>query len=124
MDLERAIKASKNGAIAAFLSGGITILFALYATGSDTQGTFKFMNDPTIVVDIALVFVCAFGMLRNSRTAAVTIFIYFLISKIYMALEFGQMIGLAAGVIFLYFYGKAIQGSFVYYKIKKSEVPE
>lgn len=124
MDIKATVKASKNGAIAAFISGGLTTLIFLYATGANTQGIFELWNDPTIIIDIILIFVCAFGMLRNSRAAAVTIFVYFLFSKIYIALESGQSAGLGTGLIFLYFFGKAIQGSFTYHKIKKAEDPE
>ena len=124
MELKESVKSSKNGAIAAFISGGITTLIFLYATGANAQGTFGLWNDPAVILDIILIFVCAFGMLRNSRTAAVTIFIYFILSKIYIALATGNSAGIGIGFIFLYFYGKAIQGSFTYHKIKKVEDPE
>ena len=57
MDIRETVKASKNGATAAFISGGLTTLVFLYATGANTQGTLKFWNDPTIIVDIILIFV-------------------------------------------------------------------
>ena len=124
MEIREAAKASKNGAIAAFISGGATTLIFLYATGTNAQGHLALWSDPAIIVDIILIFVCAFGMLRNSRAAATTIFVYFLFAKIYIAVETGQSAGITTGLIFLYFYGKAIQGSFTYHKIKKADDPE
>ena len=39
-------------------------------------------------------------------------------------LETGQTSGLVMTFVFLYFFGKAIQGSFAYKKIRKQEDPE
>lgn len=124
MELREAAKASKNGAIAAFISGGVTTFIFLYATGTNTQGDLALWNDPAIVIDIILIFTCAFGMLRKSRTAAVSIFVYFVLSKIYIVAETGNTTGLGPALIFLYYYGRAIQGTFAYHRIKKAEVPD
>ena len=122
MDRVEAEKASRNGAIAAAISAGITLMFAIYAMRTEArQGVFGELNDPLVLVDVALIAVCAIGMLRKSRAAAVTIFIYFIFSKIYMTVATGQFGGLPLTIVFLYFYGKAIQGTFTWHKIRKSE---
>ena len=39
MNIKEATKASKNGAVAAFISGGVTLLIVLYAVGANTEGS-------------------------------------------------------------------------------------
>ncbi len=124
MDREEAIKHCKNGAVAAFISAAVTAAVVFFALNSNADGDLAYFNDPVIFVDVLLIVGCAIGMLRKSRAAAVTIFIYFAISKIAITLETGQASGLGAAFLFLYFFGKAIQGSFAYHKLMKAENPD
>ncbi len=124
MHIDEAKQACKNGAIAAFVSGTLTTLVVAVAMLSDSPGELASWNDPTNVVDIVLIFGCAIGMLKFSRTASVTIFIYFIISKAAITLETGQTSGLVVTFVFLFFFAKSIQGSFAYKKLKKAEDPE
>ncbi len=62
-------------------------------------------------------------MLRNSRAAAIIMFAYFVFAKIVLAMELGQISGVVLGLVFLYFFGKAIQGSFTYHWIQREENP-
>ena len=121
MDKEKAIKATKNGAVAAFISAGITLAVVLFAVFSNAEGYFGRWNDPSIFLDVIIIVICGFGMLRHSRAAAIVIFIYFVFAKIYIGLESGKMSGSGMALVFLYFYGKAIQGAFAYHKIQKEE---
>lgn len=123
MNREEALKAIKSGSIAAYISGGLTLAVFLIASFSNASGELGHWNDPAILFDILLIFGCAYGISRKSRFAAVFIFLYFILSKIYIGIELGRMSGLAMGLVFLYFYGKAIQGTFVFHKIEKSENP-
>ena len=121
---ELAIKASKNGAIAALISGAFTAAIFLYALGANAEGFFGLWNDPTVIVDIAIIFICAIGMFRQSRTAAVTMTIYWVLAKAYIFLETGAPTGLLLSLVFLYYFGKAVQGTFAYHKIRKAEDPD
>jgi hypothetical protein len=123
MDIVEAKKACKNGAAAAFISGITTTLFVGFAMLTDAAGMMAIWNDPTNLVDIVLIFGCAIGMLRFSRTAAVSIFVYFILAKAAIALETGQTSGLALTLVFLFFFARAIQGSFSYKKLRKAEDP-
>lgn len=124
MNIEEAMKACRNGAMAAFVSGALTSIVVAVAMLGDSNGDLALWNDPTNFVDIALILGCAVGMLKYSRTAAVSVFVYFLISKAAITLESGQTSGLFVSLVFLYYFGKAIQGSFAYKKIRRSEDPE
>lgn len=124
MDKEKALKATRNGAIAAFISAGLTVLITSLAIYSDAEeGLLGYLNDPIIFFEVVLIVICAIGMLRRSRVAAVVIFIYFIFAKVFFVLETGKFAGLGMGLLFLYFYGKAIQGAFVYRRIEREENP-
>ena len=124
MDRDEAIKHCRNGAVAAFFSAAVTAAVVIVAVGSGADGELAFFNDPLIAIDVFLILGCAIGMLRKSRAAAVTIFIYFIISKIAITIETGQASGLGVALVFVYFYGKAIQGSFTYHRLMREENPD
>jgi hypothetical protein len=124
MNKSEAIKATKNGAIAACISGVITIGLTLIAMSRDMSGKLAIFNDPAIFIDVVFIFACAFGVYKKSRVAAVLLFVYFIVSKIIIALETHSSGGFGVALVFLYFYGKAIQGSFVFHKLEKEENPD
>ncbi len=124
MNKSEAIKATKNGAIAACISAALTIIIVLIAISSDAEGELALWNDPVIFIDVVFVLACAFGMYKKSRAASVLIFFYFLASKVIMAIETQAYSGFGMALVFIYFYGKAIQGSFVYHRLEKEENPD
>jgi hypothetical protein len=56
--------------------------------------------------------------------AAILMFAYFVFAKIYMAVAEEQFSGLIVGAIFLFFFGRAVWGAFVFHKIEKNENPD
>ena len=124
MTKDLALRAAKNGAIAALISGGFTLALFVFATATDAEGNFGLWNDPLIVLDIVIIFVCAIGMFRRSRAAAISMTIYWILGKIYMFLETGAATGMLLSVVFLYYFAKAIQGTFAYHRIMKAEDPD
>lgn len=124
MTREESIKAAKHGAIAAFVSGTITTIIVAIAIFNNSEGALRIWNDPLNFIDIVLVFGCAIGMLRRSRTAAVVILVYFIISKILIWTETGKISGIALSLVFIYYFAKAVQGTFAYHKIEKAENPD
>jgi len=63
-------------------------------------------------------------MLRYSRSAAIVICSYFILSKVVLGFETGKMSGIGVSLVFLYYFGRAIQGTFVYHRIQKEENPD
>ena len=124
MNKSEAIQATKNGSIAACISAAMTVLVALIAISTDAEGKFAFFNDPSIFIDIPLVLVCAFGIYKKSRVASVLFFLYFLAAKIIISIETQSYGGIVMALVFLYFCGKAVQGSFVYHRLEKEENPD
>lgn len=123
MNKAQALQATKNGAIAAFVSAAMTVLVVGIAIGTNADGQLAMFNDPLILIDVVILIGCAIGMLRKSRLASILIFIYFIVAKIIIAIETQAVNGLLLSVVFLYFFGRAIQGSFVYHRISKLEDP-
>jgi hypothetical protein len=124
MNREEAIKATKNGAIAACVSGGATIVVVAIAILINDNDKLKIWNDYSNLIDVFLIFGCAYGIhYKKSRFAAVLLFLYFIIARIFMGIETGRPTGALIGLVFLYFYGKAIQGAFTFHKIEKVENP-
>lgn len=121
MNKLEAEKATKNGAIAACIVGVMTLVIFLIAIFSNVKGTLGIWNDPAIIFDLVLIFVCAYGIYKNSRFASVLLFCYYIFSKIYIGIELGKVSGVAISIVFLYFFGKAIQGAFTYHKIEAAE---
>jgi len=124
LDKEQAIKASRAGAIAAFISGGLTTAAVLFAMLTNAKGYLGLWNDPAMFFDIILIFGCAVGMLRYSRSAAIVICVYFILSKIVIGLETGKISGIGMALVFVYYFGRAIQGTFVYHRIQKEQNPD
>lgn len=123
MDREEASQATRQGAIAALISGGLTLVFVWLAIALDAQGTFSIFNDVYYLFDVALIFILAFGVYKKSRYAAIVLTVYFVVSKLMLAIERG---GISTGTlllsfIFLYFYVKALQGCFAFKKLEKQE---
>lgn len=124
MNMDEAIKATKNGAIAALISGVVTFIITLIAITSDSEGVMSIWNDSLIFFDVGFIFLCAFGMYKKSRLAAVVIFFYFIVAKIIISIELNSVKGVSVALILLYFYGRAIQGSYVFHNLEKKNNPE
>jgi len=124
MDIAEATKASKNGAVAALVSGFFTLVMIIVAMSSNAEGDYALFNDPSNFFDVILVFGCAFGMYRLSRAAAVVMLCYFIVAKVIVTISTGQFQGLIVSLIFIYYFGKAVQGTFTYHRIEKTDNPD
>jgi hypothetical protein len=124
MTRDDSISAIRNGAIAALISAAVTLLVvAISVFGGEADGQ-SYFNDPYLFIDVVLILILAFGIYRKSRLAAVVMFVYFLLSKIMIGVETGKVSGLFIAIIFLYYFGKAIQGTFAFHKLEKAENPD
>ncbi|MEL7023950.1 MAG: hypothetical protein AAGL69_09410 [Pseudomonadota bacterium] len=123
MTKDEAISATRIGAIAACVSAGISSVVAGIAILTDAGGELAVFNDPLYVVDVVFLLLLAFGMYRKSRTAAVLAFVYFLASKAILATDSGQLSGLPLSLLFLYFFGNAARGAFVFHRLERADNP-
>lgn len=124
MDMEKAEKAVRNGAIAGFIVAGMTTLIFMLAMSGVGDGALDYWNDPLLFIDIVLAAGLSFGLLFRSRTCAILLFAYFLISKLVLIAETGQFQGIVLALVMLYFFGQAIRGTFAWHRIRQKEDPD
>ncbi len=118
LNIDEAIKATKNGSTAAFISAGITLLVVVIAISTSASGELQVFNDPWNLVDALLIAALGFGIRQHSRVAAVSMLVYFILAKILIALETGTMAGILVSLIFLYYFGAAARGAIAYHRIQ------
>ncbi|GAB6263574.1 hypothetical protein L4174_023205 [Photobacterium sp. CCB-ST2H9] len=124
MNKNEAIRATKNGAIAALISAFISLVVILIAINTNAEGKLAIMNDPANFFDVGLILVFALGVYKKSRIASVLVLVHFIVSKLIISIETQSVNGLWISFVFLYFYGKAIKGAFVYHKLDKENNPD
>ena len=123
MNKEKALKAIKTGTFTACFLGIVNLAVTFYAIKSNaTEGLLSYLNDPWIFFDVILCFILAFFIYKKSRIAAVTFFIYYIFSKIYVAVDLERMPGFLA-IMFVYILWKTIKGTFDFHTIEKQENP-
>jgi len=106
----------KTAWIAGIVSGSVTLVFTLLAVLGTSLLGFSVWE----LVDVALVFGLTLGIYMKSRICAVVMFIYFIVSKIILIAEAGQVAGLPLALVFGYFFWQGISGTFAYHKFKNS----
>ncbi len=124
MNPASAEKAIRNGAVAGFVVAGITLVVVSVAVLVHPTGFFKVWDDPWSFLDAALVAGLSLGVLRRSRAAAIFLFVYFVAAKVILGIETGSYAGIPLALVFLYFFGRAILGTFVHHRIRQEQEPE
>jgi serine/threonine-protein kinase len=110
---EDVLKRIKHGWVAGLVSIAITTLFTVLAlAGANPLGL-----DAWAFVDVVIMLGLVYGMYRKSRVCAVLIFLFFALNKIIMWTESGSVSGLPLAVVFFWYYGQAIRGTFAYHRI-------
>lgn len=106
-------KQIKQAWIAGTISGTVTLLITLLAISGTKAAGFNAWN----FIDVVLIFGLAFGIYKKSRACAVSMLVYFVVSKILVALETGSVSGSVLALIFIYYYAQGIMGTFAYHKL-------
>ncbi len=126
MNRYEAVKATKNGAVAGYILGALSLLISLTSVYRNPGGAIGLAAGLSVAFYLGFIFTCAYGISKKSRLAAVLLFVYLIFRVISKGMEPGKASGIRIGILvpFIYFYGKAIQGAFVFHKIEKSENPD
>ncbi|WP_440985763.1 hypothetical protein ACQHIH_06390 [Xanthomonas sontii] len=103
------------GCIVAWLSAAISLIFAImqFANGSVGGGIL-------FSVDVVLIGVCAYGLHRHSRIAALLLVVYCILARLIL-LASGNLNGMVLGVIILLVYLSAARGTFQYHRWLQQE---
>jgi hypothetical protein len=123
VDIASAEKAIKNGATAGFISAALTVTIVAVAYLTKPTGDLRLWGDPLNLLDGALIAGLAYGIGRHSRTAAVSLLLYFIASKIVVSAELKRPVGMGVGLVFLFYYWRAVQGTFAYHRARRVVEP-
>jgi len=110
------LKKIRNAWVAAVVSGCLTLVVILLAMAGFNILGFSAWE----LIDVALVFGLAFGIYKKNRICAVVMFVYFVASKIFMAIDGGGLRGVPMAIVFGYFFWQGVSGTFAYHKHRKS----
>ena len=114
MNLEQANTAIRIAWKMSLISIGVTIaLTFVYASGGSLAQV-----DWWNWVDIVLMLALTYGVYKKHRASAVTLFVYYVVGKIYIWIFSGAIIGLPVAAIFAYFFFRGIQGVFAYHRLQ------
>lgn len=106
------LKRIRNAWVTGIISGSITLIFTLIAMNGDQLMGFSVWN----LSDVVLIFGLTFGIYKKSRTCAVVMLAYFLISKIIIISQTGSFNGSLLAIVFIYYYVYGVIGTFAYHK--------
>lgn len=106
------LKRIRNAWVTGIISGSITLIFTLIAMNGDQLMGFSVWN----LSDVVLIFGLTFGIYKKSRTCAVVMLAYFLLSKIIIISQTGSFNGSLLAIVFIYYYSYGIIGTFAYHK--------
>ena len=101
-----------NATTAGVISGVITLIVTLVSMAGGKVLEFSAWN----LLDVALIFGLTYGIYKNRRICAVSMLIYFLFSKIYLAVTLKQAPSFLA-YIFIYYFFQGVRGTFAYHRL-------
>jgi len=113
---EDILKKIKNGYIAGLVSAAMTLVVTLIAMSGTAMLGFSAWQ----LIDVALILGLTFGMYKKSRACAAIMLIYFITSKVLIMMDTGKANGVVMGLLFAYFYGQCVMGTFAYHKLMRT----
>ena len=120
--------ALRNGAIATCILAATTILVIVAGIAFEIVTELLIERGiyvgPWNVLDVFIMLACALGIYRKSRVATVMVFVYFLLTRLGALNQHFSYFSFVIMVIALFFLGKAIQGSFAFHRLQKTENPK
>lgn len=135
-DLEKSRKQVRNASIAGFAWSAyifvvaVGFLIALLLSGDGGEGKLSLALFIFVVVEVGLVALLSFGVMRYLRKAAVALFFYFVISRLVLLaigeIGFGEpqdLVRLLLQVIVGYFFFQGLRGVLTYYYLTHPQYP-
>src|SRR4051812_5877313 len=102
----------KGAVVAGIVSATITgVLVVAALIGKPLFGV-----DAWSAIDVVLVLGLTYGVHRRSRTCAILLLLLFVAGRILMMVGQGQFNGILMSVIFAYYYGRGVMGTFEYHR--------
>lgn len=121
MTIQKAQSAIKAAMICGIVSSALTLVItaiAIYKGQIDFAGI---QANALMLIDVGLLVGLTIGLAFKSRTCAVLMLAYFVLSKYMQWSRDLNPASIVVGVLFLYFYFQGARGTFAYHKLKKEE---
>ena len=110
-------KKIKSAWVAGLISAGVTLALILISfTGTSIGGV-----DAWALIDLFIILGLSYGVFRKSRTCAVLLLLVFVANKLLMWATAGNVSGLPLALIFIWFFGQGVVGTFQHHKARKVE---
>lgn len=122
MTLEEARRVTKLGSTIAFVSAAVTAGLVFFATMFPSKSLPGPGGDVWNILDVLLLLALGWGVRRYSRGAAVTLLVYFVLSKTFQILEGEPRLGIVS-LVMIYFFFNAVRGNFAYHRLQKENDP-
>lgn len=113
MNLEQANAAIRTAWKMSLVSIGVTIALTLVYASGGSLADIDWWN----WIDIVLMLALTFGVYKKHRASAVTLFAYYVVSKIYVWIIYGVFLGVPIAAIFAYFFFRGVQGVIAYHRL-------
>ena len=123
MELKDAIKANTSGAVATLLLAFLVFLQRrLFPILGDNS---YFVQELSVYyIEVIVLMICAYGIFKHSRLAALIVFITFLGERVLYILEYNTFSGYIITIAFLYYFFNAVRGTYYYHKIVSRDEPK
>lgn len=109
-------KKIKNCWMAGLISVCITVVFTLIAL----SGTNVIGLDAWSFIDAIIMAGLTFGVYKKSRVCAVLLLTFFALNKVIMWSQTGNISGLLLALVFFWFFGQGVVGTFQFHKVKNA----
>lgn len=117
MDLEEAASAVKAAFVCGIISTVMTLIVTLISLSQGGLDLGGIEVSVFTFIDVAALAGLTVGLFFKSRVCAVLMLVYFIVSKYAQGSGSIHVVGMGAGLAFLYFYAKGVYGAFVYHKL-------
>ena len=122
-DLDDARKAIKQAWIAGLISGGLTLLLAVFAIVGDGS-VLGGLVDGWAMIDAFITFGLTYGVYRRNRAASVGLLSFYLLNQILMRLDGISTGGIGLALVFTLMFVQGVRGTFAYHRFTTQESAE
>jgi hypothetical protein len=108
----------------AWIVGVVTAAMTLFASLLPLFGVSLVGFNLWTLTDFVLIAGLTFGISRKSRTCALIMLVYFVVSKSMFVAATGDIASAALGAIFAYFFFQGVRGAFAWHRLAKAPVAQ
>jgi len=124
MDLPAAEKAIRQGSNLGFMLTTLWLFSVVVAIIAHSVVAVDLWDDLWKLLDVAIVGGLAFGIRRRSRTCAIGLTAFYVISRTSLAIAEERMFCVVVPAVMTFYFAKSIEGTVVYHRLRRQQDPE